>query len=365
VLTHLLNQKNLCDRQACWIEKISLFDLEVLYIPGTENMVADALSWMYSNDVPGIIHVHSKCMYHAVGDGDFEVSGDLRIRTGLEVRAAAHRRPGKIITRTETGRSKTSRGFVAHMHDNFVLRGPVERKEGEGTSQNRENPKTLSLYKPWLTIQIKPTVVENASLPEMEGVASTSGRSNTVLADVVPSTQECIDLLSELHKNYDKDPIFDLMLKKPSEYRNYEVENGLVYLKEKESQLMCIPKVLISGCSAREIVISEAHSLLDHPGVNKMLYCLRDQCWWKDIVSDAKSFCETCMTCKCSKPCQKLYALPNPLLIPGNPCKSIGMDFFGPLHESSNRDGAYHSIMVIICLLRYSIQPDHPNPLAS
>ena len=43
-LMHLLNQKNLCGHQAHWIEKILSFDFEVIYVPGTENVVADALS---------------------------------------------------------------------------------------------------------------------------------------------------------------------------------------------------------------------------------------------------------------------------------------------------------------------------------
>src|SRR5882762_8920862 len=46
-LTHLLNQKNLSGRQARWLEKISMFDFEVVYIPGSENLVADALSRIY------------------------------------------------------------------------------------------------------------------------------------------------------------------------------------------------------------------------------------------------------------------------------------------------------------------------------
>ena len=56
-LTHLLNQKNLSGCQACWIEKISSFDFEVMYVPGMENVVADALSQMYSNDIPGTVHL--------------------------------------------------------------------------------------------------------------------------------------------------------------------------------------------------------------------------------------------------------------------------------------------------------------------
>ena len=46
-LIHLLNQKNLTGWQAWWLEKISSFSFKVIYIAGSKNVVADALSWMY------------------------------------------------------------------------------------------------------------------------------------------------------------------------------------------------------------------------------------------------------------------------------------------------------------------------------
>jgi len=96
----------------------------------------------------------------------------------------------------------------------------------------------------------------------------------------------------------------------------------------------------------------EAHSLLAHLGANKTLAYLRDHIWWKNIVSDVETYCQTCMTCKRSKPSnQKPYGVLNPLLVPGIPWESIGVDFVGPLPKSKNRDGTYDSITVIICLL--------------
>ena len=53
-----------------------------------------------------------------------------------------------------------------------------------------------------------------------------------------------------------------------------------------------------------------------------------------------------------SKPInQKPYSLLNPLSVPSYPWESVGVDFVGPLPESSNRDGHYDSITVVICLL--------------
>jgi RNase H-like domain found in reverse transcriptase len=69
-LTHLLNQKNLSGRQAQWLEKISLFDFKVVYILGSENILADALSRMYAYDSPGTVRVQSEYSYVDVVDND-------------------------------------------------------------------------------------------------------------------------------------------------------------------------------------------------------------------------------------------------------------------------------------------------------
>ena len=162
-----------------------------------------------------------------------------------------------------------------------------------------------------------------------------------------------IDLKTKLQGKYTGDPFFQAILEKPKEFRNFEYKEQLIYLKEYDRHLLCIPKVLIQNRSAREIVISEAHLMLAHLGSNKTLDYLREWVWWKDMVADVKAFCETCHTCKTSKPSsQKPYGLLNPLSIPTYPWESIGVDFVGPLPESGNRDGIFDSITVVICLLK-------------
>jgi hypothetical protein len=54
-LEYLLKQKNLTGRQARWIAKMSEFDFVVKYVPGKENTVSNALSRIYSADVPGTV----------------------------------------------------------------------------------------------------------------------------------------------------------------------------------------------------------------------------------------------------------------------------------------------------------------------
>ena len=104
--------------------------------------------------------------------------------------------------------------------------------------------------------------------------------------------------------------------------------------------------------------------MLAHLGVSKTLDYLRDHIWWHDMVTDTKAFCKTCQTCQQSKLSnQKPYSSLNPLAIPGYPWESIGIDFVGPMPESTNCNGSFDSIMVIICLLTGMVQlvPSHTN----
>jgi len=92
-LIHLLRQKSLSGRQARWCEKISEFDFEIDYIPGTENVVADALSRMYSYDAPGTVrHVSEYTYFDVVNeDAPLDVTSIMPILAGSEAIVAVQR----------------------------------------------------------------------------------------------------------------------------------------------------------------------------------------------------------------------------------------------------------------------------------
>jgi hypothetical protein len=70
------------------------------------------------------------------------------------------------------------------------------------------------------------------------------------------------------------------------------------------------------------------------------------------MVKDVRKYCDSCQTCKWSKPTnQKPYGLLNPLSTPFKPWELIGIDFVGPLPLLKNRNGEFDSITVVIDLL--------------
>jgi hypothetical protein len=306
-LTHLLNQKNLSGRQARWLEKISAFDFEVVYIPGSENVVADALSRMYANNLnsPGTVRSRTEFTQHDVLDDDTstidEPGCDTPVLAGMEARIAT-RRGSRLRRPTE----KAAAAQELHHQETArsVARTPAQRKEGGVTPRQTPGQTPGQTH---TSNAEKDTRKEQLTKDDTNvGVEQARDDPSWLLA----RESLGIDLRSELRGKYADDPFFRMILERPKEFRNFENKEQLIYLKENDRQALCIPKVLIKGRSAREIVISEAHSLLAHLSSNKTLDYLRDCIWWKDMVADVKAFCETCHTCKTSKPTnQKPYGL--------------------------------------------------------
>ncbi|EUC59384.1 Pol polyprotein/retrotransposon, putative, partial [Rhizoctonia solani AG-3 Rhs1AP] len=76
-LEYFATQMKLSPRQTRWMEKINEFDIEVKYIPGETNDLADGLSRMYSNEPKGVVRAESEY----VGDAD---DSDRYILVGSE-----------------------------------------------------------------------------------------------------------------------------------------------------------------------------------------------------------------------------------------------------------------------------------------
>lgn len=61
-LEWISTHSKLSPRQAQWLEALSEFDFKIIYVPGADNMLADALSRIYSNESKGTFHSASEYM---------------------------------------------------------------------------------------------------------------------------------------------------------------------------------------------------------------------------------------------------------------------------------------------------------------
>jgi hypothetical protein len=122
-LTHLLNQKNLSGRQACWLEKISSFDFEVVYVLGTENVLADALSQLYSYNSSGTVRAHSEYPYLDVVDNDTSALSTVSRKLPVPMLA---RIEARVMTLRHPPQPESSREFAKQMVSCFILQEPRE-----------------------------------------------------------------------------------------------------------------------------------------------------------------------------------------------------------------------------------------------
>lgn len=117
-LVHLLQQKNLFECQAQWMEKIAKFEFEVMYVPGTETILSDALSCLYTYDKLETVRAWSKYMYHDIIDNNLLgmplISMPLLI--GVEGENAGVL-AASLLTRAEVGHPQTlASGFSSFLY---------------------------------------------------------------------------------------------------------------------------------------------------------------------------------------------------------------------------------------------------------
>ncbi|KAI0070205.1 hypothetical protein K474DRAFT_1568356, partial [Panus rudis PR-1116 ss-1] len=97
----------------------------------------------------------------------------------------------------------------------------------------------------------------------------------------VSGSSDGIELEGVLANRYAEDPFFKTILENPKHFKNFVIRNGLIFIKERGEELLCIPDIRVGERSVREIVILHAHSLLAHLGTYKTLGLLRNHVWWK------------------------------------------------------------------------------------
>jgi len=384
-----------------WLNTLSEFDFEIHHIPGSENVLADALSRMYSNEQPGTVRAETE--YVSSEDTDNGEWGfDLPklkemsevIYTGQMVAAeyALGLQGGsgaKAISKASMNTRSTRQNNLPDTSgaDEIFFRpaGKQINTIPEDSARSRSTYKvdkmvrsggqtesgsisrrvtTRSMSSEDLNKSLKAGVQHglfesdelsdsssqlDRSMSGTEAVSAIRDRKDLAQPVAVYDTLAEVNLPSCLRNRYSSDEFFKRIVGNVKEFKNFEFEDGLLSVKSAGKVLLCIPDIAIGGRKIREILIKHAHSLLAHLGSAKTLSYLRESVWWPRMVHDVKFFCASCSVCTVSKSnTQKPLDHLKPLSIPSRPWQSIGIDFVGPLPESRNRDSSFDMICTVI-----------------
>ncbi|TBU21246.1 hypothetical protein BD311DRAFT_678915, partial [Dichomitus squalens] len=179
---------------------------------------------------------------------------------------SSRRPPARVsVLPAESGRPETAKEFSKRIK-RVVLRVPDGgQQEGEGLADSSD-----------VDNSIDPVI-----LPEEYKPAPPSREQETHFISYLSHNTEGLDLLSSLKDRYSEDKFFGPILENPKQFKNFLYNDGLVFIRDNQKTLLCVPDVRIDSRSAREIVIRHAHSLLAHLGIYRTLTLLRDHLWWK------------------------------------------------------------------------------------
>ncbi|KIK14683.1 hypothetical protein PISMIDRAFT_17126 [Pisolithus microcarpus 441] len=287
-LQFLRTQQCLSSRQMRWMDYLSRFDTEIIYIKGTENK--ETVEW-------------------ATADIRLDPEGDdLPIDRLRELHLAAMRdEMPKIREPVEERRVETD-----------VLR--------EHAEQRREEPTCTPMSE-------DPTLLDSAGDPQT----------------LVTHFQGERGFLNCVRQGYPTDPVLAKVILHPDHHKGFDVEDGLVYLKATTGdRVLCLPRVDWRNDRLTVQVIEHAHKTLSHFGALCTGDYIRRHFWWPGMGKDVDRFCRSCPVCQTTKTDNtRLAGLLHSLLIPKRPWNSIAMDFVGPFPESNGAD----YLWVVLCRL--------------
>jgi hypothetical protein len=108
--------------------------------------------------------------------------------------------------------------------------------------------------------------------------------------------------LHHIQDGYPNDPLCAKVLDNIEHHSRFTIVDGLIYTRNwADETILCIPNIVADKCRLTEIVISQAHEILSHFGLQKTAEYVRRHYWWPRIRQDVKHYCKMCPICQTTK----------------------------------------------------------------
>lgn len=328
-LVHLKTQPNLKDRQARWLEYLSMFNFTIVYTPGKTNP-ADALSRM--PDSPEHIAEAFKLDHPAANAPDGVVATACLVIT--RSKTAAQESP-----KTPQAKAKVARARVRGAQQKISVGEmpipaapepaapepePVSEAAPRGSSPRKRDKSGVQVLK---------------FLIDSDGETEPDSDSDTDHSNDAPPPGSLLDEVVRSYSEDEKyqDPVF-------------REKAGLV---QNPAGLWLVDgKIAVPAVKRlKERILHEFHDapMAGHPGVTKTFKALSQWFWWPSLRADVYEYVSSCDPCQRNKAStRKKAGLHHAVRVPHLPWECISMDLIVKLSLTS--DG-FDSILVIVCRL--------------
>ncbi|KAF8666245.1 hypothetical protein RHS04_09699 [Rhizoctonia solani] len=250
-LEFLLTQKELNARQVRWLETINEFDCTIRYIEGSQNVLADALSRMYSKDKKGTVRAASEYMADIDGSNTtgnaHTPTGQLTqpVITGMAAKVAAKSR----VTLEGVRQNPACNRVAPKQYDPEIpgrgnygrigTRAPKRRNANDKANWDPDRREEFDeITNGSIEAGGETCNTESVSSPagvELEGGNTTGNKADpTDRSDHRHITQlvSKIDVVSAIAEGYKKDKDYEKIIEEPLQFPQFELRKELIYFSK-------------------------------------------------------------------------------------------------------------------------------------
>ncbi len=297
-LQFLRDKKKVSPRLERWLEYLSRFKFDVIYVKGESNKVADSLSRYYASEPFDQEHPPYDM-----------VSADVRLDPEgeyLPERRIAELRMSRVISDVREARRDESRVMNAHKST---------QQESGNENETEDDPR----------------------------IVDSQARDPNLRSRVAGE----FDLKRILQQGYKDDTVCKKIIENPTHHERFRLRDGLVeHLDNRDRWVLCVPEAKHGRKRIAQLILEHAHTAMGHMGTKKTNEYVRRWFWWPQMTRDIEKYCASCGTCQTTKSStQRPQGLLHNLPIPERPWQSIAMDFVGPFPESEG----YDYLWVVTC----------------
>lgn len=335
-LVYLFNVTNSSDRLMRWRLSLEEYDFKVIYKPGKQNVVADALSRIELTNMPNVSSILDEIGQQIRAQKSL-VAKNINIITRLQAKQAASNTSNSLIAQD----FKVFETLINPAQNNYVL-----DKQGKGSKCVRVTILSAQLD-PKLDYEFDKTAFESENISQYG--YSKSLKMHFVVCKDLQQHKVCkyrlyknlMHLKKSLSNLRDQTIDFKFVLSAGDEINWLQLRSMVSHIFSDVSCRLCFNNNFVKKISSQDEINQILHEFHDaplggHTGIERMVKRISERYNWPNMKQNIKSYVLKCKDCQKNK-ILKTNKIPMKITTTSEkPFDKVYLDIVGPLPKTMN-----------------------------